>query len=67
MTIRETDVPLLLMAYRTAVHETTGCTPAQLMMERDLILQLDLLIDHPKDEIACHASTHAKELKARLE
>ena len=32
----DTHVPLLLMAYRTAVHDTTGCTPAQLMMGRDL-------------------------------
>ena len=24
----DTHIPLLLMAYRTAIHETTGCTPA---------------------------------------
>ena len=28
-------IPLLLMAYRTSVHETTGCTPAMMMMGRD--------------------------------
>ena len=33
-------VPLLLMAYRSAVHETTKCTPAKLMLGRDLRLQL---------------------------
>ena len=31
-------VPLMLMAYRTAVHKTTGCTAASLMLGRDLKL-----------------------------
>ena len=25
-------VPLLLMAYRTSMHKSTGCTPAMMMM-----------------------------------
>ena len=37
-------IPLLLMAYKTAIHEITGCTPAQLMMGCDLRLPIDLLI-----------------------
>ena len=63
----DTHVPLLLMAYRTAIHETTGCTPAQLMMGRDLRLPIDLLIGRPEDEIPHHASTYAEELQACLE
>ena len=55
------------MAYRTAVHETTGCTPAQLMMGRDLRLPIDLLIGRPEDEVPQHASTYAEELQERLE
>ena len=63
----DTHVPLLLMAYRTAVHDTTGCTPAQLMMGRDLRLPIDLLIGRPEDEVSHHASNYAEELQARLE
>ena len=32
----DAHLPMLLMAYRTAVHEATGCTPASLMLGRDL-------------------------------
>ena len=35
-------VPLLLMAYRSAVHKTTKCTPAELMFGRNLRLPIDL-------------------------
>ena len=63
----DTHIPLLLMAYRTAVHETTGCTPAQLMMGRDLRLPIDLLIGRPEDEVPQHTSTYAEELQERLE
>ena len=37
-------IPLLLMAYRTAIHESTGITPAKMMMGRQLRLPLDLLM-----------------------
>ena len=55
------------MAYRTAIHETTGCTPAQLMMGHDLRLPIDLLVGRPEDEISHHHSTYAEELQTRLE
>ena len=61
------QIPLLLMAYRTAIHETTGCTPAQLMMGHDLRLPIDLLVGRPEDEISHHHSTYAEELQTRLE
>jgi transposase InsO family protein len=35
-------VPLLLMAYRSAVQKTTKCTPAELMFGRNLRLPIDL-------------------------
>ena len=43
-------VPLLLMAYRSAVHDTTKCTPARLMLGRDLRLPVDLLYTRPEEE-----------------
>ena len=63
----DTHIPLLLMAYRTDVHETTGCTPAQLMMGRDLRLPIDLLIGRPEEEVSHVHSTYAEDLLARLE
>ena len=43
-------VPLLLLAYRTSVHETTGHSPARPMLERDLRHPVDLLIGRPEPE-----------------
>lgn len=57
----DTHISLLLMAYWTATHETTGCTPAQLMMGRDLRLPIDLLIGRH------HTSTYAEELQSSIE
>lgn len=45
-------VLLLLMAYRSAVHDTTRCTPAKPMLGRDLRLPVDIRL--PRREAACH-------------
>ena len=42
-------IPTILMAYRSAEHEATGYTPAQLMLGRELRLPLDLLFERPPD------------------
>ena len=63
----DTHIPLLLMAYSTAIHETTGCTPAQLMMGHDLRLSIDVLNGQPEDEISHHHSSYAEELQTCLE
>ena len=60
-------VPLMLMAYRTAVHETTGCTPASLMFGRDLKLPIDILYGRPETEHAQHTTSYALKLQERLE
>lgn len=43
-------VPLLLMAYRSAVHESTRCTPAKLVFGRELRLPVDLVYGRPPEE-----------------
>ena len=40
-------ISLLQMAYRTAMHEFTGLTPAKLMVGRELRVPLDLLMGTP--------------------
>ncbi|GFV98974.1 retrovirus-related Pol polyprotein from transposon 412 [Trichonephila clavipes] len=45
----EKKLPLFLLAYRSAVHETTGYSPSQMLFERDLRLPADLLFSQPPD------------------
>jgi len=40
-------IPMFLLAYRSSKHETTGVTPAELYLGRDLQLPLDLLRGSP--------------------
>ncbi|GFX98093.1 retrovirus-related Pol polyprotein from transposon 412 [Trichonephila clavipes] len=56
-------VPLFLLAYRSAVHETTGYSPSQMLFGRDLRLPCDLLFGRPPDtpsspEGTCRISRH---------
>lgn len=60
-------VHLMLMAYRTAIHETTGCTPARLMLARDLRLPIDLLYGHPEEEPVEPGARYALELQKKME
>ncbi|GFY22205.1 retrovirus-related Pol polyprotein from transposon 412 [Trichonephila clavipes] len=41
--------PFFLLAFRSAVHETTGYYPSQMLFGRDLRLPADLLFSRPPD------------------
>ena len=43
-------IPLLMMAYRSAVHDIMKYTPAQLIVGRNLKLPIDLLLGCPEEE-----------------
>lgn len=43
-------LPLLLLAYRSAVHDTTGQTPAKLLLGRELRLPVDLVLGSSPEE-----------------
>ena len=43
-------LPLLVMSYRSAVHETTRLIPAMLMFRGELRVPLNLLIGRPREE-----------------
>lgn len=63
----DVKIPFLLMAYRSAVHEVTGYTPARLMCGRELRLPLDLVTDRPpNDGLPETVTSYAKALKDRL-
>lgn len=42
-------LPFLLMAYRSAVHSSTGCTPNLLMLGRENNLPIDLMVGSPME------------------
>ncbi|GFW57516.1 retrovirus-related Pol polyprotein from transposon 412 [Trichonephila clavipes] len=45
----EKKLPFFLLADRSAVHETTGYSPSQMLFGRDLRLPADLLFSRPPD------------------
>lgn len=61
-------IPTILMAYRSAVHESTGYTPAQLMLGRDPTLPLDLLMERPPDsrDDVVTTTQFARDLRDRM-
>ncbi|XP_018563442.1 protein NYNRIN-like [Anoplophora glabripennis] len=46
----DTCIPPFLLAYRAAIHETTGKTPANVIFGTGLRLPIDLIINRPQQE-----------------
>ena len=44
-------LPYVMAAYRSAVQETTGCTPNLMMLGRESTLPIDLTLTTPGDTI----------------
>ncbi|GFU92310.1 retrovirus-related Pol polyprotein from transposon 412 [Trichonephila clavipes] len=55
-----------LLAYRSAVHETTGYSPSQMLFGRDLRLPCDLLFGRPPDTPSS-PEEYVQNLQARFE
>ena len=69
---RQTDwdhyLPFLMMAYRSAVQETTGYSPNMLMLGREAELPVDLLMGRPENEEEIHCMTeYVEALAEKLE
>ena len=60
-------IPLLMMAYRSSIHDTTKCSPAKLMLGRELRLPLDLLLERPPQEEPNLVIPHVDYLQQTLE
>ena len=61
-------LPLLMMAYRSAVHETKGCSQSEVMFGREVRLPVDLLfsspdIDKGSEEVSEYAQTLQEKIK----
>ena len=55
-----------LLSYRTTPHTTTGCTPAELLMNRRLRTRLDLLRPDLRKKVAKQSSFQPREPKRQL-
>ncbi|GBM62391.1 Transposon Ty3-I Gag-Pol polyprotein [Araneus ventricosus] len=62
----DTHLPLFLLAYRSAEHEVTGLTPAEMLFGRTLRLPCDILFGRPS-ETPSSPNEYMKNLEARLE
>ena len=61
-------LPLVLMSCRSAVQETTSCTPALLMLGRELRTPAELAFGRPPDSLAMAPGLeYARRLQDRLE
>ncbi|PIK53312.1 Retrovirus-related Pol polyprotein from transposon [Apostichopus japonicus] len=57
-------LPLVTMAYRSSVHDSTGISPAEMMLGREIDLPVDLIFDRgPKEHIK---KIYVQELEERL-
>ncbi|GFY31201.1 retrovirus-related Pol polyprotein from transposon 412 [Trichonephila clavipes] len=59
-------LPFSLLAYRSAVHETTSYFPSQMLFGRDLRLPADLLFSRPPDAPLA-PEEYIEKLQARME
>ena len=58
-------IPLLMMAYRSSVHETTGISPAMMMFGMELTLPIDMTLGKPIREDRLCATEHAYQLEQK--
>ena len=67
-TDRDQHIPLFLMVYRTAVHETTKVTPSKMMLGREITVPIDLWDKKPEGEIVHRNSTqYGQDFEDKLE
>ena len=56
-------IPLLMMAYRSSVHDTTKCTPCCMMLGREIRLPIDLALGIPETRHSKCEADYAYELE----
>ena len=61
------QIPYIMMAYRSAEHETTGVTPNMSMFGREVRTPLDLVFEIPSTMKAIPTSEWVWELRERME
>lgn len=59
-------IPLVMMAYRSSVHDTTKCTPCSMMLGREIRLPIDLALGIPETRESKCETDYAYELEKQL-
>ena len=59
-------IPLVMMAYRSSVHETTKCTPCSMMLGREIRLPIDLALGIPETTESKRETDYAYELEKHM-
>ena len=60
-------LPFVMMAYRSSVHESTGCSPSEMMLGRNVQLPVELLFSRPQEEALDSPTKYAHQLQQRME
>ncbi|GFX05450.1 retrovirus-related Pol polyprotein from transposon 412 [Trichonephila clavipes] len=63
---RVKKLPLFLLAYRSAIHETTDHSPSHMLFGRDIRLPADLLFSRPPDA-SLAPEEYVEKLPVRME
>lgn len=58
---------VLMMAYRSSPHESTGMTPNELMLGREISMPIDVMVGLPPDQEPKREPQYVEDLRARLE
>jgi len=66
---RDWDVhlPYMMMAYRSATHESTKCSPCEMMLGRNVELPIDIILGRPPEDPITHTTNHVPDLQQKLE
>ncbi|PIK39792.1 Retrovirus-related Pol polyprotein from transposon [Apostichopus japonicus] len=59
-------IPLVMMAYRSSIHESTGHSPAEMMLGREIPLPVDYIIDRGELNTEKTLHSYAQDLEDRL-
>lgn len=59
-------LPLLMMAYRSSIHESTGVSPSRMMLGREITLPVDLVLGVPEKEENIMSTQYAYDLEQCL-